>query len=130
MKNINDTTAKRLCIARIYLRKRSEKRTPGIRGWLFPRSTARYLAEQALKLGATYATVTLGHLGFVQGARRVEQDTAEIPPDTLPTCVEVVAPKELIEEFLAAQRSELANATVVLLDGVEIRSAVPGDAPR
>lgn len=109
-----------LCIARIYLRRRTGKRRPGLLGWLFPPSLARYLAEQALKFGVIYATVTLGHLGFVQGAKRVDEDISEIPPDTLPTCLELVAPKSVLEAFIAAQREDLKDATIVLLEGIEI----------
>ncbi len=107
-----------LAIVRIYLRRRSQK-TRGFRS-LFARPLSRYLVEEALKSGVLYATAMLGQFGFVQGAKRVEYDSVEVSVETLPSCVELVAPPETLERFLASHRNELEDATIVLLDGVEV----------
>lgn len=59
-------TAAPLCIARIYLRRRSEKRRPGFWGWLIRPPLARHLAEEALKADAT-ALLMEGIEVFVMG---------------------------------------------------------------
>lgn len=87
---------------------------------MFSPQLARHLVEEALKAGVLYATATLGEFGFVQKAKRVAYQTVEVATETLPSCVELVAPAETLERFLSAHRAELKDATIVLLDGVEV----------
>lgn len=117
-----------LCIARIYLRSRARK-TGGAFRRLFSPPLARHLVEQALKDGVLYATATLGEFGFVQGAKRVShsQQSAEVSFETLPSCVELVATPRVLEKFLSRHRAELDEATIVLLDGIEVTPASLGD---
>jgi PII-like signaling protein len=117
------TEPTRLRIARIYFHRRTETRRPGVLGWLFPAQTGRVLAERALKAGAIHASLTLGHLGFVKGAKRVEQEQVETSSASLPSCLEVVAPPAILDRFLTDNARDLAHVTVVLLDGVEVRPA-------
>ena len=109
-----------LSIVRIYLRRR-ERKSGGLFRRLFSPQLARYLVEHALKAGVLYATATLGEFGFVQKAKRVGYQTAEVATETLPSCVELVATQEVLERFLAAHAAELDDATIVLLEGLEIR---------
>ncbi len=109
-----------LSVLRIYLRRRSSKPGRGFWGRLFGRSLSYDLAERALKAGVTYATVTLGHAGFVPGAKRIVADVSEVPPTTLPSCVELVAPADVLEAFVAASQDELADAVLLRLDGVRV----------
>ena len=109
-----------LSVLRIYLRRRSSKPGRGFWGRLFGRSLSYDLAERALKAGVTYATVTLGHAGFVPGAKRIVADISEVPPTTLPSCVELVAPADVLEAFVAANQDELADAVLLRLDGVRV----------
>lgn len=111
---------KSLSVLRIYLRRRGSKPGRGFWGRLFGRSLSYDLAERALKAGVTYATVTLGHAGFVPGAKRIVADVSEIPPTTLPTCVELVGPGAVLEAFVDANRDELADAVLLRLDGVNV----------
>jgi hypothetical protein len=67
-----------------------------------------------------YATVTLGHAGFVLGAKRIAADVSEVQPTTLPTCVELVASAEVLEAFVAANGKELVDSILLRLDGVEV----------
>lgn len=109
-----------LSVLRIYLRRRSSKPGRGFWGRLFGRSLSYDIAERALKAGVTYATVTLGHAGFVPGAKRIVADISDVPPATLPTCVELVASVEVLEAFVAANAEELADAVLLRLDGVRV----------
>ena len=109
-----------LSVLRIYLRRRSSKPGRGFWGRLFGRSLSYDLAERALKAGVTYATVTLGHAGFVPGAKRIVADISEVPPTTLPSCVELVAPADVLEAFVAANQDELADAVLLRLDGARV----------
>lgn len=109
-----------LSVLRIYLRRRGSKPGRGFWGRLFGSSLSYDLAERALKAGVTYATVTLGHAGFVAGAKRIVADISEVPPTTLPSCVELVAPVDVLEAFVAANRDELADAVLLRLDGARV----------
>jgi PII-like signaling protein len=109
-----------LSILRIYLRRRRSMPGRGFWGRLFGRTLSYDLAERALEAGVTYATVTLGHAGFVPGARRIVVDAAEAPPATLPSCVELVAPRAVLDAFVEANRDELVDAVLLRLDGVAV----------
>ena len=111
---------KSLSVLRIYLRRRGSKPGRGFWGRLFGRSLSYDLAERALKAGVTYATVTLGHAGFVPGAKRIVADISEIPPTTLPTCLELVGPGPVLEAFVEANREELADAVMLRFDGINV----------
>jgi PII-like signaling protein len=108
-----------LSALRIYLRHRS---TPGVGllGRLFGTSLSNELAARALRAGAAFATVTLGHAGFVRGARRVVSDVSDNPPTMLPTCVELVGSPEVLEAFVEANASDLADAVLLRLEGVAV----------
>jgi hypothetical protein len=79
-----DDESRPLSVLRIYLRRRTIKAGPGFWRRPFGVSTARHLAEQALRAGAVHETITLGHMGFVRGARRVWVDVSDVPRGTLP----------------------------------------------
>jgi hypothetical protein len=111
---------KPLSIARIYLRNTLRHRGPGLLGRLFPSSLARYLAGRAFRDGLLFASVTLGHIGFAPGGRRIDEDNSELQSETLPTCVEIVGDRASIDIFVAAHATELADATVVVFDGMQI----------
>lgn len=78
-----------------------------------------YLRRRSRKTG--------GAIGFVHGAKRVSEQAVEVSVETLPSCVELVASPDVLEKFLSAQRAELDDATIVLLDGVEISLHSLGD---
>lgn len=103
---------------RIYLRRRTFQRRRGLRGFLFRESLAHHLATEALREGVTYATVTLGHMGFVPGSRHVVDEAAETPPETLPTCLELIGRPPVLAAYVAAHGEELRGAVVVRIDGV------------
>lgn len=105
-------------VLRIYLRRRGTRPRRG-HGWrLCGRSRSYDLAERALAAGVTYATVTLGHAGFVPGARRLVAEVSEIPPTPPPTSVALVSPVAVHEAFVHPSRDELGDATMLRLDGI------------
>jgi PII-like signaling protein len=116
----NSNSTPPLSVLRIYLRRRGSQPGRGFWGRLFGRSLSYDLAERALKAGVTYATVTLGHAGFVPGAKRLVADISDVPPTTLPSCVELVGSVEVLEAFVDANRDALADAVLLRLDGVRV----------
>jgi PII-like signaling protein len=109
-----------LSVLRIYLRHRSRKPGPGFWGRIFLRSLSNDLAARALKAGVSYATTTLGHAGFVTGAKHIVADISDIPVSTLPTCVELVGTAAILESFVEANREDLADAVLLRIDGTKV----------
>ena len=78
--------------------------------------------KAALQAGISHAAVTLGHVGFVADAKRVSYESGEMPMTTLPVCLELVAPKRMLEQFIREQAKHLTGTTLVMVDGVHISS--------
>jgi PII-like signaling protein len=111
---------KTLTCLRVYLRRGDNKR--GTRWWgrLFEKPLSTYLVHAALRSGITHASVHLGHVGFAKDASSVAYDLGELPLTTLPVCVELVAPRRLLEQFLRDEAKHLGGATLLMTDGVEL----------
>lgn len=105
---------------RIYLRRGDVKKSQ--RWWqrLVEKPLSTYLVESAMQTGIAHAAVNLSHIGYTRDASRVSHDHPEIPVSALPVCVELLAPKRLLEQFIREQASHLKNTTLVLVDGVHI----------
>lgn len=117
-----------MCALRIYLRRGDSAKEKGFWRRLVRRPLADHLLQLALNAGVTHASVSLGHMGFARGARAVSKDIAEIPHTTLPVCLELVAPKPLLEQFVRDHAKQLTEATLVMLEGVHVSpSVVEGD---
>ena len=108
-----------LSVLRVYLRRRTTP-APGLLGRLFGRSLSEDLTERALRAGVAYATVSMGHMGFLPGARRIVADISDVPPKMLPTCVELVGRGEALDALVEANEDELAAAVLLRLDGVGV----------
>lgn len=102
----------RLDVVRVYLRGRTMAR-PGLLGWLFPKQLAREVVQSALRFGADYATVSLGQMGFVAGARELAEESVEVEVGTLPCCIELVGRRSVLERVLYDQRMALKGALVI-----------------
>jgi hypothetical protein len=76
--------------------------------------------QAAMKAGVAHAAVNLSQIGYTRDASRVSYDNGETPINTLPVCVELLAPKRLLEQFIREQASHLKNTTLVLVDGMHI----------
>ncbi len=105
---------------RIYLRRGDVKKSQ--RWWqrLVEKPLSNHLVHAAMQTGIVHAAVNLSHIGYTRDATRVSYDHAEIPVNTLPVCVELLAPKRLLEQFIREQARHLKNTTLVLVDGVHI----------
>jgi hypothetical protein len=113
-------TKEDLSVMRIYLRRRTMTSGRGWKSWFKRRSISHELAQQALKTGVTYASVSLGHLGFLPGGKHLVAYDSDPPPTMLPTCVELLGDRAVLEAFVSAYADELADAVVVRFDGVAV----------
>jgi PII-like signaling protein len=105
---------------RIYLRRGDVKKSQ--RWWqrLVEKPLSNHLVHAAMQTGIVHAAVNLSHIGYTRDATKVSYDHSEIPVNTLPVCVELLAPKRLLEQFIREQARHLKNTTLVLVDGVHI----------
>jgi PII-like signaling protein len=105
---------------RIYLRRGDVKKSQ--RWWqrLVETPLSTCLVQAAMKAGIAHAAVNLSQIGYTRDASRISYDQGEIPVNTLPVCVELLAPKRLLEQFIRDQARHLKNTTLVMVDGVHI----------
>lgn len=105
---------------KIYLRRGDVKKSS--RWWhrLVEKPLSTHLVQAALQSGIVHAAVNLSHVGYTRDATKISHDLHEIPVNTLPVCVELLAPKRLLEQFIREQARHLKNTTMVLVDGVHI----------
>lgn len=124
------TTFQTMCALRVYLRRGDNAPQKGFFRRLFRRPLATQLLQTALKAGVTHASLSLGNMGFAKGSKVVAMDVTEIPMAALPVCVELVGPKPLLEQFVRDHLKLLADATLVMLEGVHVMpQVVEGDLP-
>jgi PII-like signaling protein len=117
-----DVMYKTMCSLRIYLRRGDLPEATGFWARLFRRPLATHLVQAALKAGVTHASLTFGSMGFSKGAKMVATDITEIPVDTLPVCVELVGMRPLLDQFARDHAKLLEDATLVMLEGVHLRT--------
>lgn len=105
---------------RIYLRRGDVKKSQ--RWWqrMVEKPLSTYLVQAAMQTGIVHAAVNLSHVGYTRDASKISYDNQEIPVNTLPVCVELLAPKRLLEQFIREQARHLKNTTLVLVDGMHI----------
>jgi PII-like signaling protein len=89
---------------------------------MFEKPLSTYLVRAALQSGIMHAAVNLGHIGFAADAKAVSLESAEIPMNTMPVCIELLAPRRILEQFIRAQAKHLTGTTLVMVDGVHISS--------
>src|SRR5689334_13567243 len=124
------TTFQTMCALRVYLRRGDNAPQKGLLKRLFRRPLATQLLQTALKAGVTHASLSLGNMGFAKGSKVVAMDVTDIPISALPVCVELVGPKPLLEQFVRDHLKLLADATLVMLEGVHVMPQVAeGDLP-
>jgi PII-like signaling protein len=123
-------TFQTMCALRIYLR-RGDNAIGEKSFWrrLFKRPLHAYLLQQALRAGVTHAALSLGHMGFTKGAPSVSADVSDVPTSSMPVCVELVGPKPLLEQFVRDHARQIADATLVMLEGVHVRPQIVEDEP-
>jgi PII-like signaling protein len=123
-------TFQTMCALRVYLRRGDNAPQKSFWKRIFRRPLATQLLQTALKAGVTHASLSLGNMGFARGSKVVATDISEIPIAALPVCVELVGPKPLLEQFVRDHVKLLADATLVMLEGVHVMPrVVEGDLP-
>ncbi|HVW26925.1 MAG TPA: hypothetical protein VHC69_16270 [Polyangiaceae bacterium] len=110
-----------MCALKIYMRRGDLKKSKSFWRRIFTKPLASHFIQQALRSGVTHASMSYGHMGFARGAKGIAMDVSEIPVDALPACVELVGPRPLLEQFVRDHEAELANTTLVMLEGVHLR---------
>ncbi len=87
---------------------------------LAPEPLGAYLLRQAKNAGVEQALLHRVIGGFLKNENLV-MDHGEMPPAKLPQCLELVGPEEVLQEFLARNREQLAGVRPVFLRGEEAR---------
>ena len=105
---------------RIYLRRGDVKKSTGWWARLAEKPLSTYLVQAAMKAGIAHAVVNLSHVGYTRDVTRIAHDHPEIPVSTLPVCVELLAPKRVLEQFIRDEAKHLKTTTLVMVDGVHI----------
>jgi PII-like signaling protein len=111
-----------ISVLRIYMTRGDTRKAQTWWERVFERPLSTCLVEAALQAGVAYAAVTMGHVGFTSDAKTVSYGVSETPPARLPVCVELVAPRPVLEQFIRAQARHLGDATLVMVDGVRVAS--------
>lgn len=119
---MNEATFHSISALRIYMKNGDSRQSASWWGRLFEKPLSTFLVRSALQAGITHAAVNLGHIGFATNARAVSHDMSEIPVNTLPVCVELLAPKRILNQFIREHAKHLAATTLVMVDGVHISS--------
>jgi PII-like signaling protein len=107
---------------KIYMKNGDNRKSSNWWGRMFEKPLSTYLVKSALQTGIMHAAVNLGHIGFAADAKAVSFDHSEIPMSTMPVCLELLAPKRLLEQFIREQAKHLGGTTLVMVDGVHISS--------
>jgi PII-like signaling protein len=105
---------------RIYLRRGDVKKSTSWWSRLAEKPLSTYLVQAAMQAGIVHAAVNLSHVGYTRDATKVTHDNGEVPMNTLPVCVELLAPKRVLEQFIRDQARHLKNTTLVMVDCVHI----------
>jgi len=107
---------------KIYMKRGDNRKASNWWGRLVEKPLSTYLVQAALQSGIMHAAVNLGQIGFAANSKSIAYDTAEIPLSTMPVCLELLAPKRLLEQFIREQAKHLIDTTLVMVDGVHISS--------
>ena len=85
---------------KIYMKRGDNRKSSNWWGRLLEKPLSTHLVRAALQAGIMHAAVNLGHIGFAADSKSVSYDNAEIPMNTMPVCVELLAPKRILEQFI------------------------------
>jgi PII-like signaling protein len=105
---------------RIYLRRGDVKKSTSWWARLAEKPLSTFLVQAAMQAGIVHAAVNLSQIGYTRDATKITHDNGEIPMNALPICVELLAPKRVLEQFIRDQARHLKNTTLVMVDGVHI----------
>jgi PII-like signaling protein len=105
---------------KIYMKRGDNKKETSWWKRALEKPLSTYLVREALRAGIPHASVNLGHIGYTANAKNISIDYGEVPLTTLPVCIELLAPKRVLEQFLRQQAKHLKGTTLVMVDGVHI----------
>lgn len=105
---------------KIYMKRGDNKRETSWWKRAMEKPLSTYLVREALRAGIPHASVNLGHIGYTPNAKNISIDSGEVPLTTLPVCIELLAPKRVLEQFMRQQAKHLKGTTLVMVDGVHI----------
>jgi PII-like signaling protein len=90
---------------RIYLRRGDVRK--GHRWWhrLVEKPLSTHLVQAAMQTGIVHAAVNLSQVGYTRDASRVSYDNQEIPVNTLPVCVELLARNDCWNNSFASRQN-------------------------
>ncbi len=106
----------------VYLKQGDNKRAGSWWGRMFEKPLSTHLVYAALEAKITHASVTMGRIGYTKGANAVSHDNSDMPIQTLPVCVELVAPRRILEQFVRDQRKHLVGTTMMMVEGIQMSS--------
>ena len=109
---------------RIYLKRGDNKKGKTFWQRFFEKPLSEYLIQQAFKEGVLHASLNLGYVGYTKSAKGISYDNSEISPTTLPVCVELIAPKSILEDYVTKNTESLQNLILILVDGIRVK--IPG----
>lgn len=109
-----------LTALKIYMKRGNSRRENKWWKRAFEKPLSTFLVREALRSGVLHPSVNHGHVGFTVNAKHVSFDHGESPMLTLPVCVELIAPRSVLEHFVRSQATYLHDTTLVMHDGVHI----------
>jgi PII-like signaling protein len=120
-------TFQTMCALRVYLKQGDNAPGKSFLRRFMRKPLSTHLLQAALKAGVTHASLHMAAMGFAADAKLMSMDLNEIPSTTLPVCVELVAPKPLLEQYVQDHARHLKSATLVMLEGVHVRPQIVED---
>ena len=88
-------TFQTMAALRVYMKQGDNRRAAKWWGRMFEKPLSTHLIYAALEADITHAAVSLGRIGYSKGSKVVSHDSSDMPLQTLPVCVELVAPRRI-----------------------------------
>ena len=102
---------------RIYLIPRAKRKANSFKDKLFMKPLYQEIIDAAKQGGIMSATAHHTHYGY-SGNGKIERDASEIPNSSLNLCVELIAPRDELEDF-ALKHDELLKGKVMVYKHME-----------
>ena len=107
---------------KIYMKRGDNRKSSNWWGRLLEKPLSTHLVRAALQ-AASCTQPSISDISDLPRTRSpVSYDNAEIPMNTMPVCVELLARKRILEQFIREQAKHLTGTTLVMVDGVHISS--------
>lgn len=103
---------KEIGLVRIYVTQGEKKRKPGLRGWFGGRPLSHEIIHAAKHDGVPHAVAHYSHYGYTR-AGRVEGEMSDTPNPKLNMYVELIGPREKLEDFCRKHGDMLKGKHIV-----------------